>query len=171
MRGRPSKFKPEFVEQAKKLANLGATDREIAEALSGGEDEFSAPISHLRTPAPGRRSLTAHRKISFTRLDREEAHPPAQARPPDDDGRAGHGLVGDDRPANRLDRPGRLHPSGISADDHRKSRCVAAIGDRRDDRARQESGTRAMAQARYGECAAAATEDLSRQLVVYPLLE
>ena len=27
---RPSKFKPEFVEQARKLANLGATDREIA---------------------------------------------------------------------------------------------------------------------------------------------
>lgn len=29
--GRPSKFKPEFVEQARKLAELGATDREIAE--------------------------------------------------------------------------------------------------------------------------------------------
>lgn len=30
-RGRPSKFKPEFVEQATKLAALGATDREIAD--------------------------------------------------------------------------------------------------------------------------------------------
>lgn len=29
--GRPSKFKPEFVEQARKLAQLGATDREIGE--------------------------------------------------------------------------------------------------------------------------------------------
>lgn len=29
--GRPSKFKPEFVEQAHKLAALGATDREVAE--------------------------------------------------------------------------------------------------------------------------------------------
>jgi hypothetical protein len=29
--GRPSKFKPEFVEQARKLAELGATDREVAE--------------------------------------------------------------------------------------------------------------------------------------------
>jgi len=29
--GRPSKFKPEFVEQARKLAALGATDREVAE--------------------------------------------------------------------------------------------------------------------------------------------
>lgn len=28
---RPSKFKPEFVEQARKLAQLGATDREIAD--------------------------------------------------------------------------------------------------------------------------------------------
>jgi hypothetical protein len=29
--GRPSKFKPEFVGQARKLAELGATDREIAD--------------------------------------------------------------------------------------------------------------------------------------------
>lgn len=29
--GRPSKFKPEFIAQAQKLANLGHTDREIAE--------------------------------------------------------------------------------------------------------------------------------------------
>lgn len=29
--GRPTKFKPEFVEQARKLAELGATDREAAE--------------------------------------------------------------------------------------------------------------------------------------------
>lgn len=31
--GRPSGFKPEFVKQAKKLCELGATDREIAEFL------------------------------------------------------------------------------------------------------------------------------------------
>lgn len=31
MPGRPSKFKPEFIEQAAKLAALGATDREAAE--------------------------------------------------------------------------------------------------------------------------------------------
>lgn len=30
-KGRPSKFKPEFVEQARKLAILGATDREVAD--------------------------------------------------------------------------------------------------------------------------------------------
>lgn len=29
--GRPSKFKPEFVEQARKIAELGATDREAAD--------------------------------------------------------------------------------------------------------------------------------------------
>ena len=29
--GRPSKFKPEFVDQARKLAELGATDREVAD--------------------------------------------------------------------------------------------------------------------------------------------
>jgi transposase-like protein len=29
--GRPSKFRPEFVDQAAKLAQLGATDREIGD--------------------------------------------------------------------------------------------------------------------------------------------
>lgn len=35
--GRPSKFKPEFVEQARKLAALGATDREAAEFFGVNE--------------------------------------------------------------------------------------------------------------------------------------
>ena len=35
--GRPSKFKPEFVEQARKLAALGATDREAAEFFDVNE--------------------------------------------------------------------------------------------------------------------------------------
>lgn len=35
--GRPSKFKPEFVEQARKLAQLGATDREAAEFFNVNE--------------------------------------------------------------------------------------------------------------------------------------
>lgn len=34
---RPSKFKPEYVEQAQKLANLGATDRDVADFF--GVDE------------------------------------------------------------------------------------------------------------------------------------
>lgn len=35
--GRPSSFKPEFVEQARKLAELGATDREAAEFFEVAE--------------------------------------------------------------------------------------------------------------------------------------
>lgn len=35
--GRPSKFKPEFVKQAAKLAALGATDREVAEFFEVSE--------------------------------------------------------------------------------------------------------------------------------------
>lgn len=35
--GRPTKFKPEFVEQARKLASLGATDREAAEFFDVNE--------------------------------------------------------------------------------------------------------------------------------------
>ncbi len=35
--GRPTKFKPEYVEQAQKLATLGATDREVADFF--GVDE------------------------------------------------------------------------------------------------------------------------------------
>jgi hypothetical protein len=34
---RPSKFKPEFIAQAQKLANLGATDREVAEFFGVNE--------------------------------------------------------------------------------------------------------------------------------------
>lgn len=65
--GRPSKFKPEFVDQARKLARLGATDDQIAdffevgaatlyrwrhehdefrEALKLGKDELDARVEH-----------------------------------------------------------------------------------------------------------------------------
>jgi hypothetical protein len=37
MAGRPTSFKPEFVEQARKLAALGATDREAAEFFEVAE--------------------------------------------------------------------------------------------------------------------------------------
>ena len=60
--------------------------------------------------------------------------------------------------------PGRLQPHGISADDPRKSGGIAGIHDGDDDRARKKGGARAVAQARQGQCAAAATEDLSDQL-------
>lgn len=39
--GRPSKFKPEFVEQARKLAQLGATDREIADFFEVAESTLN----------------------------------------------------------------------------------------------------------------------------------
>lgn len=36
-RGRPTEYRPEFVEQARKLAQLGATDREVADFFSVSE--------------------------------------------------------------------------------------------------------------------------------------
>jgi hypothetical protein len=39
--GRPSKFKPEFVAQATKLATLGATDREVAEFFEVSESTLN----------------------------------------------------------------------------------------------------------------------------------
>jgi hypothetical protein len=40
-RGRPSKYKPEFAEQARKLCALGATDRELAEFFEVAESSVS----------------------------------------------------------------------------------------------------------------------------------
>lgn len=40
--GRPSKFKPEFIEQTKKLCALGATDREIADFFEVSEVTLNA---------------------------------------------------------------------------------------------------------------------------------
>lgn len=43
MAGRPSKYKPQFAEQARKLTLLGATDRELAEVLDRySEDRYLA---------------------------------------------------------------------------------------------------------------------------------
>ena len=39
--GRPSKFKPEYVEQARKLTQLGATDREVAEFFNVSEQTLN----------------------------------------------------------------------------------------------------------------------------------
>lgn len=39
-RGRPSKFRPEFVEQSKKLAMLGLTDAEMAKQFGVSESTF-----------------------------------------------------------------------------------------------------------------------------------
>lgn len=62
--GRPSKFKPEFVEQARMLAEAGATDREIASGLKIAPStfyvfrhlypEFSDAIKTGKEPADNR---------------------------------------------------------------------------------------------------------------------
>ena len=39
--GRPSKFKPEYVEQARKLTQLGATDREVAKFFNVSEQTLN----------------------------------------------------------------------------------------------------------------------------------
>jgi hypothetical protein len=39
--GRPSKFKPKYVEQARKLTQLGATDREVAEFFNVSEQTLN----------------------------------------------------------------------------------------------------------------------------------
>jgi hypothetical protein len=47
-RGRPSKYKPEFVKQAAKLAALGATDREMAEFFEVSEQTLNTwKLKHL----------------------------------------------------------------------------------------------------------------------------
>lgn len=70
--GRPSKFKPEFVEQAQKLAQLGATDREIADFFSVAEStlnlwkhehpEFSASLKVGKDVADDRVEQALYRR-------------------------------------------------------------------------------------------------------------
>src|SRR5262249_6960287 len=60
------------------------------------------------------------------------------------DGRIGHGLMGDDRAPNCNDRTRQFKPDRISAHGYRESRGIAAISARRDDRARETSGGPAM---------------------------
>ena len=54
--GRPSKFKDEYIEQARKLAALGATDQEIAdffEMLPSEEDWLYACLLLIRNDRKG----------------------------------------------------------------------------------------------------------------------
>lgn len=76
--GRPSKFKPEFVEQARKLAAFGATDREVAEALSGGEDEYLA--AWVRIYREDRGGVVAARKKARAAAKRRRLHRSPSAR-------------------------------------------------------------------------------------------
>lgn len=77
-KGRPSKFKPEFVEQARKLAILGATDREVAAAITGGEDAFLA--SWLRIHREDRNGVIAAQKDSRAHSRRERLRTSPSAR-------------------------------------------------------------------------------------------
>lgn len=78
--GRPSKFKPEFIEQARKLCKLGATDRELADFFGVTEktlnnwklesDEFLQSLKSGKNEADDRveRSLFA-RAIGYEHDD------------------------------------------------------------------------------------------------------
>ena len=79
-KGRPSKFKPEFVEQAQKLCALGATDREVAEFLNVTEStlylwkhehtEFSEALKVGKGTADERVERSLYRKaIGYTMDD------------------------------------------------------------------------------------------------------
>ena len=71
--GRPTKFKPEFVEQARKLAQLGATDREIGEFFEVDErtinrwkadhDEFCQSLKVGKDVADDRVEQTAGQRL------------------------------------------------------------------------------------------------------------
>ena len=71
-RGRPTKFKPEYVEQARKLAALGATDREVADFFGVKEStlhlwkhvhpEFSEALNLGKDPADKRVKQSLYRR-------------------------------------------------------------------------------------------------------------
>lgn len=70
--GRPTKFKPEFVEQATKLAGLGATDREVADFFKVDErtlhrwkaenEEFCHALKIGKGPADDRVEQSLYRR-------------------------------------------------------------------------------------------------------------
>lgn len=80
--GRPTKFKPEFVEQAKKLAMLGATDREIASFFGITEvtlnrwkatnEEFCSSIKVGKEVADDRVEQSLYRKATGYSFDSEK---------------------------------------------------------------------------------------------------
>ncbi len=65
--GRPSKFKPEFIKQAKKLCQLGATDRELADFF--GVAESTLHLWKLEHPEFSE-SLKAGKDVADDRVER-----------------------------------------------------------------------------------------------------
>lgn len=80
--GRPSKFKPEFVEQAQKLAALGATDRDIADFFKVSEatlnrwkqtvPEFCESLKVGKGPADERVEQSLYRRAVGYTFDSEK---------------------------------------------------------------------------------------------------
>lgn len=82
--GRPSKFKPEYVEQARKLAQLGATDREIADFFKvaestlnlwkGEHDAFSEALKVGKASADDRVEQSLYRRALGYEHDAMKIH-------------------------------------------------------------------------------------------------
>lgn len=90
--GRPSKFRPEFVEQASKLAALGATDREAAEFFGVNEAtlnrwkhtraEFCASLKVGKEAADQRVAQSLYRRAVGYSYDAVKIFMPAGASAP-----------------------------------------------------------------------------------------
>lgn len=82
--GRPTSFKPEYVEQARKLAALGATDREAAEFFNVAEStlylwkhtqpEFSEALKVGKETADARVEQSLYRKAIGYKHDAVKIH-------------------------------------------------------------------------------------------------
>lgn len=81
-RGRPSKYKPEFVKQAVKLAALGATDREIADFFEVTEQtlnnwklnhaDFFESLKVAKGPSDDRVEMSLYRRSLGYSFDSEK---------------------------------------------------------------------------------------------------
>lgn len=90
--GRPSKFKPEFVEQARKLAELGATDREVADFFDVDErtlnrwkhqhEEFCQSLKVGKETADARVEQALYRRAIGYAVDAVKIFMPAGAEKP-----------------------------------------------------------------------------------------
>lgn len=84
MTGRPSSFKPEYVEQARKLAQLGATDREAADFFEVAEStlylwkhthpEFSEALKVGKDAADARVEQSLYRRALGYTHDAQKIH-------------------------------------------------------------------------------------------------
>lgn len=71
MTGRPSKYKPEYAEQAEKLCKLGATDKEIADFFEVGESTLNR---WKEAHAEFRESLKTGKEAADERVERSLYH-------------------------------------------------------------------------------------------------